>query len=87
MFTTLAIGGLGMPELILISFLAMLFFGANRLPSLAEGLGQAIGKFRRSVKLSEEELNESLTNTKTKENVIESSQSETKEKENNPVSV
>lgn len=81
MFGILAISTPGVPELILISFLAILFFGANRLPTLAEGLGQAIGKFRRAVRTSEEELKESL-DLQVKDTKEEKKNSENKSLEN-----
>ncbi len=39
-------GRIGLPELILIVFILMLVFGANRLPELGRGLGKAIKGFK-----------------------------------------
>ena len=41
--------GLGMPELIIILLIAVVIFGAGKLPQIGEGLGKAIHGFRRSV--------------------------------------
>ncbi len=41
--------GLGMPELIIILLVAVLFFGASKLPQVGEGLGKAIRGFRKSL--------------------------------------
>jgi sec-independent protein translocase protein TatA len=38
--------GLGMPELIIILIIAVLIFGASRLPELGSSLGKAIKGFR-----------------------------------------
>ena len=38
--------GLGMPELIVILIIAVLIFGASRLPELGSSLGKAIKGFR-----------------------------------------
>ena len=40
------IGTLGVPELIIIFFILMLIFGANRLSGLGRGMGQAIRGFK-----------------------------------------
>ncbi len=40
------IGTLGVPELIIIFFILMLIFGANRLSGLGKGMGQAIRGFK-----------------------------------------
>ena len=34
-------GSLGLPELLIILFIVILIFGANRLPGLAKGLGSS----------------------------------------------
>ena len=49
-FSLLAlIGPLGLPELIIIFFILLLIFGANRLSGLGKGLGQAIKGFKAEV--------------------------------------
>jgi sec-independent protein translocase protein TatA len=40
--------GLGGPELILIFGIIMLFFGGQRLPDLAKGLGKSIREFKKA---------------------------------------
>lgn len=42
--------GLGMPELIVILVIALLIFGASRLPEIGSGIGKAIRNFKKSVK-------------------------------------
>lgn len=44
------IGGIGMPELLVILFIALLIFGARRLPEIGSGIGKAIRDFKRSLK-------------------------------------
>jgi sec-independent protein translocase protein TatA len=39
-------GRIGIPELLLIFFILLLVFGANRLPELGRGLGKAIRGFK-----------------------------------------
>ena len=38
--------GLGMPELLVIFFILILIFGANRLPEIGSGMGKAIRGFK-----------------------------------------
>lgn len=40
--------GLGMPELIVILVIVLVLFGANRLPEIGRGIGQAIKNFKKS---------------------------------------
>lgn len=40
--------GLGMPELIVILVIALVIFGAGKLPQVGEGLGKAIRGFRKA---------------------------------------
>ena len=39
-------GSLGMPELLIILFIIVMIFGANRLAGLGKGLGKAIRGFK-----------------------------------------
>lgn len=38
--------GLGVPELLVILFIVLIVFGANRLPEIGSGLGKAIRGFK-----------------------------------------
>jgi len=43
-------GSLGLPELVIILFIVILIFGANRLPQLATGIGKSIRSFKDGMK-------------------------------------
>jgi sec-independent protein translocase protein TatA len=47
------IGGLGMPELIIILVIILIIFGAGKLPEIGAGLGKGIKNFKNSTKESE----------------------------------
>ncbi|MGC2061444.1 MAG: twin-arginine translocase TatA/TatE family subunit [Thermodesulfovibrionales bacterium] len=40
--------GLGMPELLVILVIVMVLFGANKLPEVGKGIGQAIRNFKKA---------------------------------------
>ena len=42
--------GLRLPELLIILFIVILIFGANRLPDLAKGIGKSIKNFKDATK-------------------------------------
>ena len=50
------IGGIGPNELLLILVIAVLLFGANKLPELARSIGKASGEFKKAQREAEMEL-------------------------------
>jgi len=64
--TTLAIGGLGTPELLIILAVLILLFGAAKLPELARGSGRALRIFKAETKgLMDDDEDEAGDATKT----------------------
>jgi sec-independent protein translocase protein TatA len=41
---------MGMAEILVVLFVVLLVFGANKIPALGDGLGRAIRNFRKSMK-------------------------------------
>ena len=50
--------GLGLPELIFILLIALLLFGAAKLPEIGRALGKALSEFKKGVKEISEETEE-----------------------------
>ena len=44
------IGGVGMPELIIILVIILIIFGAGKLPEIGAGLGKGIKNFKKATK-------------------------------------
>lgn len=53
-------GFVGGPELLIVLAIAVLLFGANKLPSLARSMGQAGGEFKRGREEVEQDLRETV---------------------------
>jgi sec-independent protein translocase protein TatA len=47
--------GLGMPELIIILVIIVIFFGAGKLPEIGSGIGKGIKNFKDAAKKEDEE--------------------------------
>lgn len=54
------IEGLGGPELMMVLFIILLLFGANKLPELARGLGRATREFKKATSGVEEEIRSAM---------------------------
>jgi sec-independent protein translocase protein TatA len=54
------IGGIGMPELLIVLAIAMLVFGGKKLPEIGSGLGKAIQGFKKATVEPVESLKEAV---------------------------
>ena len=54
----LAIGFPGMPEMLVVLFLALLLFGGSKLPSLMRNLGRSANEFKRGMAESTDDEDE-----------------------------
>ncbi|MCP4230737.1 MAG: twin-arginine translocase TatA/TatE family subunit [bacterium] len=55
-------GSIGVPEILLILGIALLLFGARRLPEIGRGLGKGIREFKRATKQITDEIDSSEKN-------------------------
>ena len=54
------IEGIGGPELMMIMFIILLLFGANKLPELAKGLGKSVREFKKAASGVEAEVRRAM---------------------------
>jgi sec-independent protein translocase protein TatA len=59
------VGGIGPPELVIVLMLAVLLFGASKLPALGRSSGQALGEFKRGREQVAHELHASAAERST----------------------
>lgn len=51
-------GNLGVPELLVILLIVLVFFGSKKIPELAQGLGKGIREFRKAAREIQEDEDE-----------------------------
>ncbi len=54
------IDGIGGPELMMIMFVMLLLFGADKLPGLAKGIGKSVREFKKAASGVEEEVRRAM---------------------------
>lgn len=61
------IEGIGGPELMMIMFIILLLFGANKLPELARGFGKSMREFKKAASGVEEEFRQAMNEAERQE--------------------
>jgi sec-independent protein translocase protein TatA len=74
MFPEVAMFGLGSQEIIIILLIAVVLFGAGKLPQIGEGMGKAIKNFKKAAKDAEEAVD--ITPEEDKKKISESNDKE-----------
>lgn len=54
-------GNLGTGEIILILLIILIFFGAKKIPDLAQGLGKGVREFRKAMRDVQDEIEKGET--------------------------
>ncbi len=54
------IEGIGGPEMLLIMFIILLLFGADRMPDLARGIGKSVREFKKAASGVEDQIREAM---------------------------
>jgi sec-independent protein translocase protein TatA len=49
------LGGIGLPELIIILIIILIIFGAGKLPQIGRALGKSLSEFQKATKGEDEE--------------------------------
>ncbi len=57
-------GNFGTTEILLILLVVLIFFGAKKIPELAQGLGKGIREFKKATRDIEEEVNNEIKEVK-----------------------
>ncbi len=68
------IGGIGIPELLIILVIVLLIFGANKLPQIGQNVGKAIKNFKGSV--AEDKVEDQSAHTEKIENQVKRDKTE-----------
>jgi sec-independent protein translocase protein TatA len=58
-------GNLGTGEILLILLIVLIFFGAKKIPDLAQGLGKGVREFRRAMRDVQDEIEKGDSSTPT----------------------
>lgn len=53
-------GRIGMPELVVIMFIALMVFGPSKLPQIGQAFGKAIGEFKNHANKISKEVEEEI---------------------------
>lgn len=59
--TLLFIGGLGLPEILVIVFIVLLLFGGKKIPEMMRGLGKGVRSFKEGMNEVEKEVRQPLS--------------------------
>ena len=50
-------GNIGVPELLIIFVMILIFFGPKKIPEIAQGLGKGIREFKKAARELDDEVN------------------------------
>jgi sec-independent protein translocase protein TatA len=59
-------GNIGTGEILLILLIVLIFFGAKKIPDLAQGLGKGVREFRKAMRDVQDEIEKGSTSSEEK---------------------
>jgi sec-independent protein translocase protein TatA len=78
-FTTVLLGIIGAPEIIIVAIIILILFGGRKIPELMRGLGKGVKEFKDAIKDTRDTMNKEKNDLENSINNDEDDQEKNKE--------